>query len=554
MLIADKKSLRKYESGQRIWQGIPSIEVTAKGRIFVCWYSGNTAETMGNYCLLVKSDDGVNFSEPIAITYCGEDHRCFDPCLWIDPLGRLWFTWSVQPDNGLYAVVCDDPDAEELVWGPVRFIGHDMMMNKPIALVTGEWLFPLAVWGFEGAEKCLGYNPVEDKGSFVYKTSDNGLTFQRMGAADVERRCFDEHMVVELQDGRLMMLVRTYYGIGVCWSWDRGKTWSRGEDSGLGGPCSRFHICRLKSGRLMLVNHLNFTGRNNLSVQLSDDEGKTWSKGLLLDERDQVSYPDAKEADNGYIYITYDRERGGYKKNLNEALSSAREILMAKITEEDILAGKLVSEGSKLKQIINKLGDYLGDDKNPYKLPERYTPKELAGFMLEKYAGQEIVGQIFELYPLSCEAIHLIDFAEVDEKIEQFRDSGYNSPVLLTEILILARKLAGHEEPVNPTIERIKQWISEHLTEEISLREMALGCGMSRYYMCHLFKKHTGTTIVNYRNELRLTEAKRQLIGTETKIADVATACGFASVSYFTELFVKSEGITPTVYRKLHHS
>ena len=114
----------------------------------------------------------------------------------------------------------------------------------------------------------------------------------------------------------------------------------------------------------MLVNHVNFTGRNNLTVQLSEDDGKTWSEGLLLDERNQVSYPDAKEAEDGFIYITYDRERGCAKKSLEEAQADAREILMAKVTEEDILAGKPVNEGSKLKQVINKLGEYKGNAVN----------------------------------------------------------------------------------------------------------------------------------------------------------------------------------------------
>ena len=92
---------------------------------------------------------------------------------------------------------------------------------------------------------------------------------------------------------------------------------------------------------------------------LSEDEGKTWSYKLLLDERGGVSYPDVKEADDGYIYITYDRERGAFLKTVDEAYSKAREILFAKITEEDIVNGKIVSEGSRLKCIISKLGKYL---------------------------------------------------------------------------------------------------------------------------------------------------------------------------------------------------
>ena len=97
---------------------------------------------------------------------------------------------------------------------------------------------------------------------------------------------------------------------------------------------------------------------------LSEDECKSWKYKLLLDERSNVSYPDAKEAEDGYIYITYDRERGGFLKNLNDVYSSAREILFAKITEDDIIRGELTDKGSKLKCIISKLDKYAFEKEN----------------------------------------------------------------------------------------------------------------------------------------------------------------------------------------------
>jgi hypothetical protein len=94
---------------------------------------------------------------------------------------------------------------------------------------------------------------------------------------------------------------------------------------------------------------------------LSEDDGESFPYKLLLDERSNVSYPDAKEADDGFIYITYDRERGGFKNNLDEVYACAREILFAKITEEDIIRGEL-GEGSRLRQVVSRLGKYEGED------------------------------------------------------------------------------------------------------------------------------------------------------------------------------------------------
>jgi hypothetical protein len=362
VLVTDQKSLKRFAADQRIWQGISSIEVTPKGRIFVTFYSGGTKEEFGNYAVVIRSDDGENYSEPIVAAF-QEGYRCFDPCLWIDPLGRLWFTWGIAPEDAVYASICDDPDADELSWGEPFMIGHDVLMNKPIVLSTGEWLFPMAVWNYDVRTLAPEFDSqTPEKGSFVYKTVDNGKTFTKLGKADVPRRHFDEHMVLELNDGRLWMLVRTYYGIGQAFSDDGGLTWSEDSDSGLGGPSSRFHICRLKSGRILLINHFNFHKRNNLTALLSEDEGKTWCAQLLLDERSDVSYPDVKEADDGYIYITYDRERGAYKHNMDEVYGCAREILVARVTEDDILAGQVKDFGSYLKRVASKLGEYHGPE------------------------------------------------------------------------------------------------------------------------------------------------------------------------------------------------
>ena len=85
----------------------------------------------------------------------------------------------------------------------------------------------------------------------------------------------------------------------------------------------------------------------------------------MLDERSSVSYPDAMEAKDGFLYITYDRERGCALHSFEEVKKQAREILYAKITEEDILAGRLVNRESKLKCIVSKLGEYEGDIRFP---------------------------------------------------------------------------------------------------------------------------------------------------------------------------------------------
>lgn len=362
ILITDQDTLQKYSMRNRLWQGIPSVEVTDRGRIYVTFYSGGHTEEIGNYVCLLKSDNGGEaFSDPIVVCYL-ENHRCFDPCLWIDPTGRLWLTWSICPDDGCYGVICDKPDADELTFSQPFFIGNNVMMNKPIVTNDSRWLFPIAVWKKGIRTLPAEYDSsVEPKGSFVYETLDEGKTFHRLGSPDVADRQFDEHMLLQLSDGRIRNFVRTTHGIGAADSFDGGLTFGKDFDTGYGGPGSRFHIRRLSSGRILLINHYHFSGRNNLYAMLSEDEGETFPYKLLIDERSDISYPDAKETPDRNIYLVYDRDRGAYRNTIEEALSCEREILLARITEDDILAGKINNETSFSKRIVSKLDSYAPD-------------------------------------------------------------------------------------------------------------------------------------------------------------------------------------------------
>jgi hypothetical protein len=153
-------------------------------------------------------------------------------------------------------------------------------------------------------------------------------------------------MLVERHDGSLWTLVRTGYGIGQSISTDRGKTWSLGQDTGINSPGTRFFIRRLASGKLILVHNnppAGVKGRSHMTAQLSNDDGKTWDAGIVIDERKNVSYPDGTQGPDGRIYVIYDRERTG-----------AKEILMAVLTEADIEAGKIVSPEGRLRVLVNQ--------------------------------------------------------------------------------------------------------------------------------------------------------------------------------------------------------
>ena len=551
MLITNPSSLKKYHAEHRIWQGIPGIEHTKNGRTFVSFYSGNTKETYGNYAAVIMSDDETNYGEPIAVAYKEGIFRCFDPVLWIDPLGRLWFVWNVMPGEEVMAVICDDPDAENLVWSKEFYIGRGIMMNKPTVLSTGEWLFPIAIWKLDIFNNFRNQALTDDDVplSYVYKTSDNGKSFVRLGGADVPQRSCDEHMVYEMNNGVLRMLVRLHNGIGESYSYDRGKRWSKGHKTELDGPSSRFFIKKLKSGRVLLINHYNFTKRNNLTALLSEDDGVTFPYSLLLDERDSVSYPDAVECEDGMIRIVYDRERGCFRSSLEEAYSSARELLTAAITEDDIIAGSLRSQNGYLKRVVCKLSRLSEEDPDPY---DTFTSDNSTWIQtLLDDPSVDPIDRVFERFPLDCAERNIYEFKKLDGLISQFKESGSKDERLLKQIINIVSGVSKPEDS-HPIVDLVLEYINSHISEDISNAEIAKKHNISVYYLSHIFRAVTGTNIREYRNELKLTKAKLMLKNTDISIGQIACEVGFESISYFTEVFSKSETISPKEYRELH--
>lgn len=549
MLTTDKQVLQSYTASKCLWLGVPGIEVTKRGRVFLSFCSGGKTEEIGNVVLLIRSEDGINFGDPIAVCV-EEQHRCFDSCLWIDPLGRLWLIWARYPDDGVYAAICEDPDAEEPVFGEEFKIGNSIMINKPTVLSTGEWAFPLAVWR-KGVQALPGSpdTGILPKGSFLYMTSDQGKSFRPLGYADVKDRTFDEHMFLELNNGVLRVFVRTSYGIGAADSYDGGFHWGEGFDTGYNGPCSRFFIRRMPSGRILLINHYKFTGRNNLTAMLSEDEGRTFPYRLMLDERNNVAYPDASIDETGRIYLVYDRERGAYEQRFDDILKNARELLTASICEEDILQGKLVTNGSFLKRVAYKLTDYDGPLQNPFHEPSRYSASEYAAYLDSINNTKGIISDLFDEYRINCINIHNVQAKRLDRLIEAYHtDNDVNT---LNEIIELVRSVGDECSCSEKTIvDQICSYVSCHPDQDLDIEQIAEQFHFSVYHIRHIFKRQTGMNLTEFKTAQRIRKAKLLLRGCDNKIAEISACCGYDNSSYFTEVFTKFVGCSPSDYRR----
>ena len=108
---------------------------------------------------------------------------------------------------------------------------------------------------------------------------------------------------------------------------------------------------------------------------------------------------------------------------------------------------------------------------------------------------------------------------------------------------------AGEQREERP-IHGITRYLQEHLAEEVSLSVLAEEFHLSAQYISQLFKNEIGVGFLTYLTNIRMERAKQLLLSTSLSIAEVSEQSGYSDYRVFTKVFKKSEGITPSQYRR----
>ncbi len=95
-----------------------------------------------------------------------------------------------------------------------------------------------------------------------------------------------------------------------------------------------------------------------------------------------------------------------------------------------------------------------------------------------------------------------------------------------------------------------KWYIDTHYKEKITLEILSRVCGVNKYYLAHSFTEEYGTAPIQYLNNKRMDESKYLLTTTDYPIGRIVQMLGFSSASYFTQMFRKAVGISPSEFRK----
>lgn len=108
---------------------------------------------------------------------------------------------------------------------------------------------------------------------------------------------------------------------------------------------------------------------------------------------------------------------------------------------------------------------------------------------------------------------------------------------------------AGSDNQTSAVISHLKKIINERFTEMLTINDLAEAVHLTPTYICLLFRQETGMTINEYITFLRLEYGKKLLAEPGIKLYDICYSLGYTSPSYFSRLFKKHTGLSPSEYR-----
>lgn len=178
--------------------------------------------------------------------------------------------------------------------------------------------------------------------------------------------------------------------------------------------------------------------------------------------------------------------------------------------------------------------------------------KGMEGFFLPEFGTVENTEKYFIL-------LHqLIDAANKEYTLTQLRQNVCDSyvRVILSNLADgwMQAKTGEAEESGNrkATVARVKEWMRLHFREGITAQNVAGAFPYHADYLTQLFRSETGMTVSAYLQYLRMEEAKKMLLNTDLRVAEVAFAAGFRDEKYFMKAFKRAESVTPSEYRQAH--
>lgn len=195
----------------------------------------------------------------------------------------------------------------------------------------------------------------------------------------------------------------------------------------------------------------------------------------------------------------------------------------------------------------------------PPGVPHEYYPEKgdwqtswvvFRGDQLPQIMPKMGLSGIASVRPVNMDALSHI-FIAMFTLAEEYTKAEKCSELLYTYILEAKRLFSDSAGAVNDRVGKAVEFMEKEYHRDLSLSDISDAAGLSEQHFCRIFRKATGMTPIEFLTKKRVAEAKALLDDTDMSVSDIAGAVGFSGRSYFTSVFRKYEGFSPTEYKKL---
>lgn len=146
----------------------------------------------------------------------------------------------------------------------------------------------------------------------------------------------------------------------------------------------------------------------------------------------------------------------------------------------------------------------------------------------------------------------LLQCLSILEQLKKCNSDTHSALYLATLLLELSRCPIIDTQGTTTPVSHITDYINNNFGQITNIEQIAAHFYISKYHLCHIFKKYMDITIIDYLNNTKIRNACHYLESTDKDLLEISELCGFNSSAYFCNIFKKITTLSPSKYRKLY--